>query len=158
MKHIKIQILTAVLATLTLLVLTGSGAAAMTDASGGASTGVTPAPSLCHPENNKPPGQALTAEQLKSCQACKSADINNCLKGNPIVSDLQTIVDVLSAGVGIVVVAMIIVGGIQYSIAGDNPQKLTAAKMRITNALIALVAFMFLFAFVQWLIPGGIFG
>jgi hypothetical protein len=92
---------------------------------------------------------AATAEQTR---------IDNSLKTNPIVKDIQTIVDFLSAGVGIVVVAMIILGGIQYSLAGDNAQAVSAAKKRIVNALIALITFMFMFAFVQWLIPGGIFG
>lgn len=86
------------------------------------------------------------------------ARINASLKNNPLINDIQTIVNVLSAGVGVVVVAMIMIGGIQYSIAGDNPTAVTAAKKRITNALIALLAFAFSFAFLQWLIPGGVFG
>lgn len=79
------------------------------------------------------------------------------LKSNPIVKDIQMFVNFLSAGVGIVVVGVIILGGIQYMTSGDNPQALTAAKQRITNGLIALAAFLFTFAFLQWLIPGGIF-
>jgi hypothetical protein len=79
------------------------------------------------------------------------------LKNNPIIKDINLIVNFLSIGVGVIVIAMIIIGGIQYSIAGDNPQAVTAAKQRITNALIALVAYLFVFAFLQWLIPGGIF-
>jgi uncharacterized membrane protein len=73
------------------------------------------------------------------------------------VHDIQIIVNFLSAGVGIVVVAVIILGGIQYSMAGDNPQAVGSAKQRIINGLIALVAFLFIFAFLQWLIPGGVF-
>lgn len=80
------------------------------------------------------------------------------LCGNPIVEQLQTIVDVLSAGVGVIVVAMIVWGGIRFAMAGDNPQGVAEAKSHITNALIALLAFMFMFAFLQWLIPGGVFG
>ena len=79
------------------------------------------------------------------------------LKDNPIVQDINVVVNFLSIGVGVVVIAMIIIGGIQYSIAGDNPQAVSAAKQRIINALIALVAYIFMFAFLQWLIPGGIF-
>lgn len=76
---------------------------------------------------------------------------------NPIVIDIQLVVDFLSVGVGIIVVGVIILGGIQYTIAGDNPQAVTAAKQRIINGLIALVAFIFTFAFLQWVVPGGIF-
>lgn len=81
-----------------------------------------------------------------------------CVTNTPLVQDIQKFVDFLSAGVGVVVVAMLIVGGIQYSAAGDNPQAVTSAKKRIINALIALFAYAFTFAFLQWLIPGGLFG
>lgn len=79
------------------------------------------------------------------------------LKSNPIVKDINTIVNFLSAGVGIIVAIVIIVGGIQYSMAGDNAQAVSAAKQRIINGLIALLAFLFMFAFLQWLVPGGAF-
>lgn len=88
---------------------------------------------------------------------CNNPDNQDKLPCNPIVRDINTIVNFLSVGVGLVVIAMLIVGGIQYSIAGDNPQALTAAKQRITNALIALAAYLLTFSFLQWLIPGGVF-
>ncbi|MBX4188674.1 hypothetical protein KW792_01085 [Candidatus Saccharibacteria bacterium] len=84
--------------------------------------------------------------------------VNKCINQSPVVKDIQNIVNFLSAAVGVVIIAMIIVGGIQYSLAGDNASALGAAKQRITNAMIALFAFLFAFAFLQWLIPGGIFG
>lgn len=77
---------------------------------------------------------------------------------NPIVEELQVVVNFLSATVGVVVVAMIVWGGIRYAMAGDNPQVVTDAKNHITNAVIALLVFIFMFAFLQWLVPGGIFG
>ncbi len=94
-----------------------------------------------------------------SCNKANPTDasLSKCLKTNPIVADLNNIVNFLSAGVGIVVVGVIIFGGIQYMAAGDNPQAVTAAKKRIANAFIALLAFIFMFAFLQWLIPGGVF-
>ncbi|MBA3758544.1 hypothetical protein H0X10_02840 [Candidatus Saccharibacteria bacterium] len=64
---------------------------------------------------------------------------------------------VLSGLVGVVVVVMIAYGGIQYSMSKDNPQEAAAAKDRIRNAVIALVFYMFIFAFLQYLIPGGLF-
>jgi hypothetical protein len=87
-----------------------------------------------------------------------SSTASNDLRQNPIVKCLNDVVGFLSAGVGIVVVAVVIVGGIQYMTAGDNPQAVTAAKKRIINGLIALAVFMLMFTFLQWLIPGGIFG
>lgn len=85
------------------------------------------------------------------------AKVGKCLDQSPIVHDLQNIVNFLSAAVGVVVIAVIIIGGVQYTIAGDNASALTAARQRITNGLIALFAFLFAWAFLQWLIPGGVF-
>lgn len=82
---------------------------------------------------------------------------NTDLSNNPIVKDIQLVLNFLSVGVGIFVVGVIIVGGIQYSIAGESPEAVGKAKQRIMNGLIALVAFIFTYSFVQWLVPGGIF-
>lgn len=81
------------------------------------------------------------------------AQIKNRLRDNPIIKELNKIVKFLTAAVGIVVVGAIIIGGIQYSIAGDNAEVVTRAKKRITNSVIALAAFLFIWAFFRWLIP-----
>jgi hypothetical protein len=107
--------------------------------------------------SNTPP----TASSVGSSDACKntntSVKLRKCLNQSPIVHDLQVIINVMSAGIGIVIIGAIIFGGIRYSAAGDNAQATAAAKQHIYNALIALVAFIFTFAFLQWLIPGGVF-
>jgi len=89
---------------------------------------------------------------------CNGLSQDECLASDPIVHDLNLVVNFLSALVGVVVLAVIVLGGIQYSMAGDNPSAVTAAKQRIINGLIALVAFLLMFSFLQWLIPGGVFG
>lgn len=81
----------------------------------------------------------------------------DCLQKNPIVNDLNIIVGFLSGLVGVIVVGVIILGGIQYIAAGDKADAVSAAKKRIVNGVIALAAFLFVFAFLQWLIPGGLF-
>ncbi len=79
------------------------------------------------------------------------------LQNNPLVHRIQLIVNFLSAGVAIVVVISIIWAGIQYTMAGNQPQVIAAARNRIINAIFALIAFLLTWAFLQWLIPGGIF-
>lgn len=74
-----------------------------------------------------------------------------------IVGYIVTFINVLSAAVGVVIVIMIAVGGIQYSASRDDPQMVNVAKQRIQNAVLALVFYLFAFAFLQWLVPGGIF-
>jgi hypothetical protein len=92
----------------------------------------------------------------KTCVKCDINTTQTCLQKNPIVTDLNIVVGFLSALVGIVVIGMIMVGGIQYTLAGDNATATGDAKKRIVNGLIALAAFIFTFAFLQWLIPGGL--
>lgn len=86
-----------------------------------------------------------------------SCNIGNQGEDCAITDKLGAIANVLSLGVGIIIVIMIIVGGIQYTMAGGDAGKVAAAKGRITNAIYALIAFFFLYAFLQWVVPGGIF-
>lgn len=83
--------------------------------------------------------------------------LNSCVKNNPIVHDLNVIVNILSALVGVVVTAVIVLGGVQYAMAGDSPDAVSKAKQRITNGLIALAAFLLIYGFLQWIVPGGVF-
>lgn len=73
-----------------------------------------------------------------------------------IVKYILTIIDVISGLVGIVVVIMIAIAGIQYSAARDNPQASVAAKNKIRDALLALVGYLFIYAFLQYIVPGGV--
>ncbi len=74
---------------------------------------------------------------------------------NPIYSYITAIINFLIAGVGLMVIIMVAIGGIQYMTAGGNPQSTEAAIKRIINAFIALIVFIFIWAFLTWLIPGG---
>jgi len=91
-------------------------------------------------------------------------DDNSCCPGtgNPTAIQclmnkyVNPVVNLIAALVGVIVLGSIIAGGIQYSSAGGDPSKVAAAKQRIINALFALAGFVFLYAFLQWVIPGGL--
>ncbi len=70
---------------------------------------------------------------------------------------LNMFVNILTGLVGIAIVGSIIVGGIQYSMSAGDAQAVGAAKKRISNALLALLIYSFTFAFLQWIVPGGVF-
>jgi hypothetical protein len=63
----------------------------------------------------------------------------------------------LSALVGVVAVISIILAGIQYAGSADDPGTVSKAKQRIFNTIIGLIAYIFLFAFLSYIIPGGLF-
>lgn len=64
----------------------------------------------------------------------------------------------LAAAVGLIVVISIIYGAIEYSSAGGDPNKAAKARNRIQKAIVSLIVFFFLYAILQWIVPGGIGG
>jgi hypothetical protein len=86
-----------------------------------------------------------------------SSDCSDGLEGSCKMIDLiVTITNAVTALAATVIVAMIVWGGIQYSMAGADASKVQAAKQKITNALIALLLLIFGFSIIQWLVPGGL--
>jgi len=78
----------------------------------------------------------------------------NC---NQFVNDyVNPAVKALTALVGIAAVLSIIIAGIQYSSSADDPGVVTKAKQRVFNVVLGLLAYIFLVAFLNFLIPGGI--
>lgn len=75
---------------------------------------------------------------------------------NPIFQYMGTIIRFLSAGVGVVVMLMIVISGIQYITSSGNPDAVAGAKKRLTNAVLALVLFIFMAAILNFIVPGGL--
>lgn len=86
------------------------------------------------------------------CPKSAGSNPSSCLYAKYI----NPIVNLLSAAVGIIVVAAIIVGAIQFSTSGGDPQKAANGKKHIQNALLGLVVYLLLFGFLQFIIPGGL--
>jgi hypothetical protein len=45
--------------------------------------------------------------------------------------------------------------GVQYTLARDDPTAVAHAKERIVNNLIALLVFIFAYALINYVVPGG---
>ena len=100
---------------------------------------------------------------------CGTAMESQCIQdGNPDLSkdcdlkcfmanDVEPVLKVLTALIIIAILANIIFGGIQYMTADDRAEAANAAKKRISRNVITLLIYLLLFAFSQFLIPGGIF-
>ena len=84
---------------------------------------------------------------------------NNCASGSQgvIFAYLDMVIQFLSGLVGVFIVLMLIIGGVQYITSAGDPGAVKAAKSRITNAIIGLVLFIMMFAILNFLIPGGVF-
>lgn len=106
-----------------------------------------------------PSGQTQIASGQVSCNTADQCNGNiandkamSCLLGKYI----NPTITLLSALVGLAVVITIIRGALMYTSSGGDPSKAAAGKQHIINALIGLVAYLLLYVFLQFIIPGGI--
>jgi hypothetical protein len=70
---------------------------------------------------------------------------------------LNMILLVVTTGVGIAAVGAIVYAGVLYITARDNAGQVSKAKTMIMNTVVGVVAYLLMWAFLQWIIPGGVF-
>lgn len=97
------------------------------------------------------PVQTYNPDKAVSGGNC--SNLNQC---DLITKYLNPAIAFFSAFFGVAVVISIIYGGIEYGSSGGDPQKVSAGKKRIRNALFALIAYIFLFALLNFIVPGGL--
>ena len=93
-----------------------------------------------------------TQDQALCSPACQNSSDCNLTKTyiNPFINKFLAPLAILSVIIGI------IWGSIEYATSAGDAQRAASGKGKIQKALIGLIAFLFLFAFLQWLIPGGL--
>lgn len=77
---------------------------------------------------------------------------------NVILCTVRLAFNWVAIGVSTIVVIMVVVGAIQYTTAGGSQEQAKKAIDIIRNAILALVLYMLMWAFLNFLIPGGLFG
>ena len=99
-----------------------------------------------------------TQAHAATCNGVETA-IVNCAEdgkaGSGIYAILRIIVDILTAGIGILGTGGLIVAGIQYMSAKGDPSQIVKAKQRIFNIIFGLVGYSLMYAVLLWVIPGG---
>lgn len=95
---------------------------------------------------------AIVAAQPTEVEVCRSGDACE----NFIDKYVNPFVTLLTFSVGILAAISIVVAGIQYASAGDDASKVSKAKERIWGTIVGLVAYLLLFAFLNYIIPGGL--
>jgi hypothetical protein len=103
---------------------------------------------------------ALIQSNTAYAATCDNNDtvIINCGKGtNGIWAILLIVINIMSAGVGILAVGGIVYGAILFTTAEDKADQVSKAKGVITNVVIGLVAFALMYAGLQFILPGGVF-
>ncbi len=116
------------------------------------------------PGGGTPSGSTQQPTTLKTKYKCGSGDtatytsVNiGCVgKGNAIMDALFGIINFLSDGVGVVIVASLIWAGIQFTASRGDPQSTATAIKRIRSNVLALFVFIFAYAILNYVVPGAV--
>ncbi len=116
--------------------------------SGGApgSTGTGTGNSSNNSSNSNSGGSGSTG--IDQCKGRTDGSGINCL--------VELVVNILSMAVGGVALLMMVVGAVMYASAGDDSGRVAAAKGIITKTVIGVIVYVFLYAILNFVIPGGI--
>jgi hypothetical protein len=85
-----------------------------------------------------------------------SSDYDSALCSNIIQNYINPIILFLGGGVGLIIIIMIVIGSIQFITSGGDPNHVAEAKKRISNAILALIVWLLVYAFLEWIVPGGL--
>lgn len=103
------------------------------------------------------------ASAAETCSGVKTSIDYGCkstgtgVQATPVFALLLAAVNFLSIGVGIVVIGGILWGAFLYITANGNSGKTEQAMSIVVNSVIGLFVYAFLFAIVNFLVPGGLF-
>ena len=97
----------------------------------------------------------------ESTEGCAGADTSviKCddTGGNPILNMIFQIVNFLAVGVGIAVVGGIVWGSLLYTTSNGDSGKAQQGITTIVNSVIGLLLFIFAYAIINFVVPGGVF-
>ncbi len=105
----------------------------------------------------KPSEQDKQANEV-SCELGILKGVISCDKsGSGVWNLLLFVVQILTAGVGLVAIGGFVYAAILYTTAEGNAGQVTKAKVTIFNVVLGLVLYALMWAVLQFLIPGGVF-
>ena len=88
---------------------------------------------------------------------CDIPDDAEGVEKSGLWSILMLVINILTAGVGVVALAGIVYGSILYTSAGGNQEQVKKAMGIFTNIVIGIIAFAGMWALLNFLVPGGVF-
>lgn len=87
---------------------------------------------------------------------CKQDGTGTDIENSGIWGILVLVVNIMTAGVGVLAIMGIIYASILYTTAGGSEDQIKKAKGVIMNVMIGIVVFLLMFSFVNFLVPGGV--
>jgi hypothetical protein len=70
---------------------------------------------------------------------------------------LILVINILSAGIGIAAVGGVVYGSIMYTASGGSVEQTKKAREIIANTIVGIVLYIAMWAFLNYIIPGGMF-
>lgn len=83
---------------------------------------------------------------------------NDEIECNGVIVLLKWVIRIMTGLIGALAVFGIVYAGFLYATSGDSPEKVKLAKERIMQVAIGIVLFLSMFALLNYLVPGGVFG
>jgi len=80
---------------------------------------------------------------------------NDSINKNGLWAVLLQAINILTAGVGIAAIGGIVYGSISYTSAAGNAEQAKKAITIIKDVVLGLIAYIFMFALLNFIIPGG---
>ena len=110
------------------------------------------------PSDLKSKSDSISNSDSKKNKDTPSADAKTAILPSDwkIEDILNMVLVVVTTGVGIAAVGSIVFAGVLYITARDNAAQVSKAKTMIMNTIIGIIAYILMWAFLEWIIPGGI--
>lgn len=102
---------------------------------------------------------ASTPAFAAECGGAKTSiiDCGGATGEGAIFGIIKIVIQIMTAGIGIVAVGAVIFGAILYSSSAGSPEGIKKAKGIWMNTVIGLILFAFMVGITNFLVPGGVF-
>lgn len=136
-------------------VVAAAGAIPPANAAGSTRKNCKPSDGLCAKcSSDSPEAECVQCTGNNCADAALTCTKDDC---DLIKKYLNPAINTFTVAFGLVAVASLIYGAITFSSSEGDPQKTAKAKDRIGKTIFAVITYMFLYSFLQFLIPGGAF-
>lgn len=109
-------------------------------------------------EGTCPDGSKIAADKVATENCPGTSEKSKVAVDNTGVwGILIVVINILTAGIGVVAVAGIVYASIVYTTAGGDANQTKKAMTIIANIVIGVVAYALMYALLNFLIPGGLF-
>ena len=104
-----------------------------------------------------PDGSVISKSDIEAGKKCANNVEPNVIENTGLWGLLLLIVNILTAGIGILGVGGIVYGSILYTTATDSAEQKKKAKEVIFNVVIGILAYALMYSFLNFIVPGGVF-